>query len=90
MIAHEYFHIKLIAVWKIVKQDMPRLKLVVEEMLRNEFWDKVEDEDIALLPFVAIVYPEIMSFLLPNTVIASNKTCNTDTNLLHNKSSGLA
>jgi len=37
MIAHEYFNIKLIAVWKIIKQDMPQLKLVVEQILQNEF-----------------------------------------------------
>lgn len=37
MIAHEYFNIKLIAVWKIIKQDMPQLKLIVEQILQNEF-----------------------------------------------------
>lgn len=37
MIAHEYFNIKLIAVWKIIKHDMAQLKLVVEQILQNEF-----------------------------------------------------
>ena len=37
MIAHEYFNIKLIAVWKIIKQDMPQLKSVIEQILQKEF-----------------------------------------------------
>lgn len=37
MIVHEYFNIKLTAVWRIIKQDMPQLKLVVEKMLKDEF-----------------------------------------------------
>ena len=37
MIAHEYFNVKMIAVWKIIKQDMPQLKVVVEQILQNEF-----------------------------------------------------
>src|SRR4051812_13276710 len=37
MIAHEYFNIKMIVVWKIIEQDMPQLKFVVEQILQREF-----------------------------------------------------
>jgi uncharacterized protein with HEPN domain len=37
LIAHEYFNIKLIAVWKIIQNDLPELKEVVEQILANEF-----------------------------------------------------
>lgn len=37
MIAHEYFNLKLSAVWMIIVKDMPQLKLVVSDMLKNEF-----------------------------------------------------
>ena len=37
MIAHEYFNIKLTAVWKIVVNDIPQLKPIIQSMLTNEF-----------------------------------------------------
>lgn len=37
MIAHEYFNIKLPAVWNIVVNDLSELKAVVKLMLTNEF-----------------------------------------------------
>lgn len=37
MIAHEYFNIKLIAVWAIIQNDLPELNKVVEQILANEF-----------------------------------------------------
>jgi len=37
MIAHEYFNIKLIAVWAIIQNDLPELNKVVEQILVNEF-----------------------------------------------------
>lgn len=37
MIAHQYFDIKLSAVWLIIKADLPMLKEVIKEMLKNEF-----------------------------------------------------
>ena len=37
MIAHEYFNIKLPAVWKIIENDLPKLKEVVERILEKEF-----------------------------------------------------
>lgn len=37
MIAHEYFNIKLSAVWKIIQNDLPELKLVIQTILKNEF-----------------------------------------------------
>lgn len=37
MIAHEYFNIKLPAVWQIIENDLPKLKSVILLMLRNEF-----------------------------------------------------
>lgn len=37
MIAHEYFNIKLSAVWNTVKLDLPELKEVIEKILEKEF-----------------------------------------------------
>jgi uncharacterized protein with HEPN domain len=37
MIAHEYFNIKMIAVWDIIINDLPELKAIIKEMLKNEF-----------------------------------------------------
>ena len=37
MIAHEYFNIKMIAVWEIIQKDLPELKKVVKQILKNEF-----------------------------------------------------
>ncbi len=37
MIAHEYFNIKLSAVWEIIQKDLPHLKAVVKTILAKEF-----------------------------------------------------
>ncbi len=37
LIAHEYFNIKLGAVWIIIETELPKLRLIINEMLRNEF-----------------------------------------------------
>jgi uncharacterized protein with HEPN domain len=37
MIAHEYFNIKLPAVWQIIENDLQQLKEVVETILKKEF-----------------------------------------------------
>ena len=37
MIAHEYFNIKLNAVWKIIKENLPELKIRIETILKKEF-----------------------------------------------------
>lgn len=37
MITHEYFNIKLRAVWQVIEKDLPQLKLVVQALLKNEF-----------------------------------------------------
>ena len=37
MIAHEYFNIKLEAVWSIINNDLPELKTVIKQILENEF-----------------------------------------------------
>lgn len=37
MIAHEYFNIKLTAVWEIIQKDLPQLKTVVRTILSEEF-----------------------------------------------------
>lgn len=37
MIAHEYFNIKLPAVWKIIENDLQQLKEVVQTILKKEF-----------------------------------------------------
>lgn len=37
LISHEYFNIKLAAVWDIVVNDLPKLKQVIETILDKEF-----------------------------------------------------
>lgn len=37
LISHEYFQIKLEAVWGIVVNDVPKLKQVIAQILNNEF-----------------------------------------------------
>ena len=37
MIAHEYFNIKLTAVWQIIENDLQQLKEMVQAILQNEF-----------------------------------------------------
>ncbi|MEX2411787.1 MAG: HepT-like ribonuclease domain-containing protein [Candidatus Paceibacterota bacterium] len=37
MIAHEYFNIKLTAVWEIIQKDLPQLKSIVKTILSKEF-----------------------------------------------------
>ena len=37
MIAHEYFNVKLVAVWAIIQNDLPELKKIVSQILANEF-----------------------------------------------------
>ena len=37
MISHEYFNIKMDAVWLIIYNDIPELKNLVEKILKNEF-----------------------------------------------------
>ncbi|MCK9404351.1 MAG: DUF86 domain-containing protein [Chitinophagaceae bacterium] len=37
MIAHEYFNIKLPAVWQIIENDIQQLKEVVQTILKKEF-----------------------------------------------------
>jgi uncharacterized protein with HEPN domain len=37
LITHEYFNIKLEAVWGIIKKELPPLKRAINEILRNEF-----------------------------------------------------
>ena len=37
MLAHEYFNIKLPAVWQVIEKDLPELKSVVQTILKNEF-----------------------------------------------------
>lgn len=37
LIAHEYFNIKLIAVWEIIQTDLPNLKATIQDILENEF-----------------------------------------------------
>jgi len=37
LISHEYFHIKLDAVWDIIVNDLTGLKQIIETILKNEF-----------------------------------------------------
>lgn len=37
MITHEYFNVKLSAVWKIIETDLTELKVLIGQMLKNEF-----------------------------------------------------
>ena len=39
LIAHEYFDIKMSAVWQIIKKDLAGLKALIIKMLENEFID---------------------------------------------------
>ena len=41
MIAHEYFNIKLPAVWAIINNDLPELKILVLTILEKEFLNKL-------------------------------------------------
>jgi uncharacterized protein with HEPN domain len=36
-IAHEYFNVKLSAVWQTAKSDLPTLKLLIHRILTTEF-----------------------------------------------------
>jgi uncharacterized protein with HEPN domain len=36
LIAHEYFNIKLEAVWYIIEKDLPELKMIINKMIKNE------------------------------------------------------
>ncbi len=36
MIAHEYFNIKLTAVWQIIEKDFPELKKIIQTILKKE------------------------------------------------------
>ena len=37
LIAHEYFNIKMIAVWQIIITDLPKLNEVILTIIKNEF-----------------------------------------------------
>lgn len=37
MITHEYFNIKLPAVWEIIKNNLPELRETIQTALKNEF-----------------------------------------------------
>jgi uncharacterized protein with HEPN domain len=37
LITHEYFNIKLTAVWEIIEYDLPELNKVIKTILQNEF-----------------------------------------------------
>lgn len=37
LISHEYFNIKMEAVWQIIQTDLPGLKIVIQTILENEF-----------------------------------------------------
>ena len=37
MIAHEYFNIKLSAVWEIITRELPQLRAIIVTILKNEF-----------------------------------------------------
>ena len=37
LISHEYFNIKMEAVWQITENGLPELQLVIQEIIRNEF-----------------------------------------------------
>ncbi|HHD82854.1 MAG TPA: DUF86 domain-containing protein [Bacteroidetes bacterium] len=44
LISHEYFNIKLEAVWDIVVNDLPELKQIIETILHKEFEVNPENE----------------------------------------------
>jgi uncharacterized protein with HEPN domain len=37
LIAHEYFNIRLAAVWKIIEKDLPQIKKTIEKIIETEF-----------------------------------------------------
>ena len=37
LIAHEYFNIKLSAVWEVTQRDLGKLKLVIDTIIKTEF-----------------------------------------------------
>lgn len=37
LISHEYFNIKMEAVWQIIQTDLPRLQLIIQTILEKEF-----------------------------------------------------
>ncbi len=37
LISHEYFNIKMVAVWQIIQTDLSELKFVVQTILKSEF-----------------------------------------------------
>lgn len=37
LIAHEYFNIKMIAVWEIIQSNLPELKAKIQAVIDNEF-----------------------------------------------------
>ena len=37
LIAHEYFNVKLTAVWQIIKVDLPKLKITLKTIIKNEY-----------------------------------------------------
>jgi uncharacterized protein with HEPN domain len=37
LISHEYFNIKMEAVWQIIEKDLPELRTVIQSILKNEF-----------------------------------------------------
>ncbi|WP_420841181.1 HepT-like ribonuclease domain-containing protein [Aquiflexum gelatinilyticum] len=37
LISHEYFNIKMTAVWEIIQRDLPKLKSMVTIILETEF-----------------------------------------------------
>ena len=37
LISHEYFNIKMEAVWQIIEKDLPELRTVIKSILKNEF-----------------------------------------------------
>ncbi|MEK7718436.1 MAG: HepT-like ribonuclease domain-containing protein [Bacteroidota bacterium] len=42
LISHEYFNIKMEAVWQIIQKDLPELKIVIKSILKNEFGKQPE------------------------------------------------
>lgn len=42
LISHEYFNIKMEAVWQIIEKDLPELKTVIQSILKNEFDQRSE------------------------------------------------
>jgi uncharacterized protein with HEPN domain len=42
LISHEYFNIKMEAVWQIIQKDLPELKFLIQSILKNEFGQQPE------------------------------------------------